>query len=104
MRFVAFDMHLFGQREIDAVSHLTEALDLAGATGLLAREIIRRYAQNNETMIALGLPKGLKPLILWREAAFRRRIDDHHWFSGKLRQRQRLTLQRFEAEGVRGIR
>jgi uncharacterized membrane protein YoaK (UPF0700 family) len=67
--------------EPDLVSETTELLNLFFCSGLLAHEVIRRKAENDQAVVTIVLVELLKAVVLWRIATLGRGIDDEQYFT-----------------------
>src|ERR1035441_710655 len=72
----ASDLELLGQREARSVRRRAELLDLFRRAGLLARELVARNPEHREPRGAVTLLQSLKAIVLRRQAALRRDVDD----------------------------
>ena len=85
---LAFDQNLIAHRKINGEIDRAKFLNLGLGPRLLRAEIIAWHAQHNQPLIAIAVPQGLQPVILFGEAAIRRRIDQQHGLAAKIGQRQ----------------
>jgi len=76
VRLRAVDVDLAEHRKADAVVHLAELADFVRAAGLLRTELVAGKAENGEALGMKLLVELLQPLILRREPAFARGVDD----------------------------
>ena len=88
-RVLAVDVDLGEQRKRDAVVDLAERLDLLLAAGLLRAELVAGKAEDLEPLAVQLLVERLEPLVLRRESALARRVDDQQRLALVLRS---LTL------------
>lgn len=77
-----------------------KSTDFGFRTWLLCTEIIARNADQHQAGAAPFCPQSLQTCILRREAAAGSGIDDQHWLTSEVNQRQVLSLQSTKAEIV----
>src|SRR6185312_2019210 len=77
-RAVAVDVDLGEQRKRHAVVELAETRDFLFVAGLLRAELVAGEAQHLEALAMEFFVEGLETLVLRREAALARRVDDQH--------------------------
>src|SRR5262249_37461351 len=80
MRVVSVDVDLAEQRKRDVVLVRAELLNLRFSTGLLMSELIARKPEHDESAIVEFAVEPLEPLVLRRETAAARHIDDEQRF------------------------
>src|SRR6185503_5448269 len=100
MRACAVDVDLREQRKRDIVVQRAEFLDLRFVAGLLMPELIAREAEHRETVVAPLAPQGFEALVLWREAALRRDVDDQERPAFELAQRALVAVDVLRREVV----
>src|SRR5260370_36802396 len=76
MRVIAVDIDLGKHRKSDGVVAGAELFDLRGVAGLLAAELVARKSENRKAPQAKRLMQRLEALVLRRESASARGVDD----------------------------
>lgn len=92
VRVVAVDVHLFHDGERHAVVELAELADLLVRAALLVAELVAGEPDDLEALVVVALVELLELLVLRREAALGRDVDDEH----------HLAFQLLEGEGLAG--
>ena len=96
MRAVALDVDLAGQREVDIEPRDAKIGDLGLCPRLLAGELIAGHAQDHQPSVAVVRVELFQSIVLGRQAAFGRRIDDQNHLVLELRQRQGRAVDRLK--------
>ena len=76
IRIAALDRDLGEDREVHTIGQPAEILDLGIRARLLPGEIVGREAEHDQAAIAIVAVERLEPVILRRQPAFGRDIDD----------------------------
>src|SRR5262249_47813701 len=97
LRGAGLHLDLGEHREGHAVVPLAEGPDLLGAARLLAAELVRREAEDDEAAAGILLVEALEAGVLRREAALRRDVHDERHLAAQLGEGQGLS-----GEGVGG--
>src|SRR4029077_7222521 len=93
MGALAVDVDLGEHRKADAVVHFAELADLALAARLLVAKLVAGKAQHLEAAAVERFVQLLEALILRREPALARRVDDQHHLAAIIAERDVLALQ-----------
>src|SRR6185312_4228838 len=87
VRIGPVDVDLGEHREADAVIYLAELADLVLAARLLVAKLVAREAEHGEALGVKLFVELLQPLILRREPAFARGVDDEQHLSAIVAER-----------------
>src|SRR5262245_61196176 len=102
MRLRPPDLGLGGERKAHAVFVMGGLVDLGRAAGLLAAEVVRRHADDQQTLVAVALPQLLKAGILRRVAALRGGVDDKDRLAGVLGEAKVAAVKAGKRKGKSG--
>ena len=96
----AVHLDLLGKRERHAVRRRAEGRDLLGASRLLLEELVARDAEHREPSVLVALVDPLETLVLGREAALRRHVDDERHLPALRSEQVRAAVERVDRDVV----